>query len=722
MVKKKTIKKKVKKKINKKKLKIVIKRKLLSSEEFLRKYLGLKAKEKQQALLKANPKRKAKNKRSETLSTSKDKIKHQQARAIGEAKNFIGQDPTALFSYINALRSQQGYTNLGIPSNEYLRYQKGNTPLDVNIASRDIQYYVNAISKILNSNLTMEEKLGELDELNKVYDNLKVYIKLFDPDYGNLNEYVKYIHDIGNKPDSMGKIEGTYNNVFVPPGFVNVEEGKYEREGKQNEPQPQQPQPQQQQPQQPQQQLRPLPHNPLELNLSDDQKRILEESRRNDLKNNDQIQLLLQQNRDQERRMINLESERRFQAQQQYASRLSRPLERRVIPQQPRQLSASSSSRRLPVAQPVEIPRQAQPEVIVNPGEVPGLSIHQPINVRDLGVSSPEEMRRRMQEDQAHSGSVISSLSQGTGRLRGGGWIYDKKIKAYRPDKNELDKLKHNPRFRKLYTSWRDSRIKIIKSEPDRPDLTETQSLVLFDFFKNPIVKRCKHCKTVNYQSPSYEGMAPEEVKALVTEHKEDKPRPLAMHEIELLKEEHPIQVTDDLKKIEQPMKETKGDGREENSQLIPHDGTSDTEINRIMGRHPGYLGTVSVDELKSLILPKVQKNRKQSFIFNLGNRRSGGYHWVGVKMNPREIVYYNPYGDNPPASFLNFARGLGRKLIINKVKNQDENTTDCAYHSMKFLMTPTRFKKIINKNKGVKDNHEMGEAKLTPFIKKYKK
>ncbi len=82
-----------------------------------------------------------------------------------------------------------------------------------------------------------------------------------------------------------------------------------------------------------------------------------------------------------------------------------------------------------------------------------------------------------------------------------------------------------------------------------------------------------------------------------------------------------------------------------------------------------GYLGTIASDEIMSLILPKVNRmDDKISFIMNLDDSTKQGSHWVAIYMTPRQIEYFNSFGDAPTKNFIEQIKQVANKLNPNGI------------------------------------------------------
>lgn len=129
--------------------------------------------------------------------------------------------------------------------------------------------------------------------------------------------------------------------------------------------------------------------------------------------------------------------------------------------------------------------------------------------------------------------------------------------------------------------------------------------------------------------------------------------------------------------------------------------GLWDTEIKSMMKKYQsmGFLGVISVDQLKTL-LPKIHKGMSNiSFIMNTSPSSVKVGHWVAIYIDTkhdRSVEYYDSFADDPPERFMEDIRYIIDKLApsvylkfkINRVVDQRANSDTCGYMAMKFLIS----------------------------------
>ena len=124
-------------------------------------------------------------------------------------------------------------------------------------------------------------------------------------------------------------------------------------------------------------------------------------------------------------------------------------------------------------------------------------------------------------------------------------------------------------------------------------------------------------------------------------------------------------------------------------------------EIDKVMKRYPGYLGTIAHNQIRSL-LRFVKPHGDMGFIINTDNAGQPGTHWQAVFISPdrdRSIEFYDSFGRNPDPKIMPAIHELVRKLRlpyhlkfkVNKIDEQDADSSNCGYYSIKFLVNRFR-------------------------------
>lgn len=162
------------------------------------------------------------------------------------------------------------------------------------------------------------------------------------------------------------------------------------------------------------------------------------------------------------------------------------------------------------------------------------------------------------------------------------------------------------------------------------------------------------------------------------------------------------------------------------------NDGLYTNEISDILHKHipEEYIPVIANDQIKTL-LPFVNKNtQKFGFVINTDNSGGMGKHWRSVFISRPEasVEYYDSLVSEPDKKFVNDVKKLIDKMDdnvyykfkVNQVKDQSDDSNNCGYFAMKFLMdrfNNTKFKKASHYDKV--DLSNLGEKEIKKF-KKY--
>lgn len=144
------------------------------------------------------------------------------------------------------------------------------------------------------------------------------------------------------------------------------------------------------------------------------------------------------------------------------------------------------------------------------------------------------------------------------------------------------------------------------------------------------------------------------------------------------------------------------GQGREEER------GLSSVEIDKMMKNkkmNGVYLGTTARDKF-DYILKKVKPQSRGAFIYNVDNSDLSGSHWRAIFFDARptgskSIEMFDSYGDDPSRKDLKELKKLSNvlnsdvllKLKINKMKLQSDNSGNCGWLCMRFILDRMRGK-----------------------------
>ena len=157
--------------------------------------------------------------------------------------------------------------------------------------------------------------------------------------------------------------------------------------------------------------------------------------------------------------------------------------------------------------------------------------------------------------------------------------------------------------------------------------------------------------------------------------------------------------------------------------------GLSNFQIDKIMSKYPEFLGTISHDEIKSKILPLIKPKSRGGFVINTDPHNKPGEHWLAVYFDGR------PGGDATIEFFDSFAEDIDPKLQkdlllianklnagtylkykYNRIRYQNDKSSNCGYFAMKFLIDRFRGKPFIDAS-GFNDI-KYGESNIEKFKK----
>src|SRR5436190_4681378 len=91
----------------------------------------------------------------------------------------------------------------------------------------------------------------------------------------------------------------------------------------------------------------------------------------------------------------------------------------------------------------------------------------------------------------------------------------------------------------------------------------------------------------------------------------------------------------------------------------------------------PNFKGVFMRNELKN-------PRKNESLIINLYSNKGSGTHWVAVKKRGSKILYFDPFGIQPPKEVINYYKPL--TVYYSTTKFQKLNATNCGKLCLKFL------------------------------------
>lgn len=158
--------------------------------------------------------------------------------------------------------------------------------------------------------------------------------------------------------------------------------------------------------------------------------------------------------------------------------------------------------------------------------------------------------------------------------------------------------------------------------------------------------------------------------------------------------------------------------------------GLSNFQIDKLMKKYPEYLGCISHNEFESRILHKIKPHSVGCYVENTDPASKAGLHWVAVYFdgkNDKEIDYFNSFGDDPDKTMLRDFKKIADaldcntylKLKINKVKQQDNRSSNCGFFATKFLidrLNGKSFARATGFEDGIKQASHKGEDEIKKF------
>src|SRR5436190_9939748 len=125
----------------------------------------------------------------------------------------------------------------------------------------------------------------------------------------------------------------------------------------------------------------------------------------------------------------------------------------------------------------------------------------------------------------------------------------------------------------------------------------------------------------------------------------------------------------------------------------------------------PNFKGVFMRNELKN-------PRKNESLIINLDSNKGFGTHWVAVKKRGSKILYFHPFGIQPPKEVINYYKPL--TVYYSTTKIQKLNATNCGMLCLNFLRA-VHFFLYIKMDKYFKsewtDLEPVGNHKLFAFV-----
>ena len=109
----------------------------------------------------------------------------------------------------------------------------------------------------------------------------------------------------------------------------------------------------------------------------------------------------------------------------------------------------------------------------------------------------------------------------------------------------------------------------------------------------------------------------------------------------------------------------------------------SNFDIEKIATHHNINVIIVMKDELRYM------KPIYENYIVNLESSKDGnGTHWMGLKIQNKECIYFDSYGMLPPEEIISFCKRVPKShLAYNTKEIQDFKATTCGFFSIGFII-----------------------------------
>ena len=90
--------------------------------------------------------------------------------------------------------------------------------------------------------------------------------------------------------------------------------------------------------------------------------------------------------------------------------------------------------------------------------------------------------------------------------------------------------------------------------------------------------------------------------------------------------------------------------------------------------RIKNFNGVLSLDKIDG-------QTKKGYYIMNLDDGKGPGTHWVGLKISPKIIEYFDSFGLNCPMEVISLSNKLKSNYIYNSTQYQDLKSVLCGYY-----------------------------------------
>ena len=109
----------------------------------------------------------------------------------------------------------------------------------------------------------------------------------------------------------------------------------------------------------------------------------------------------------------------------------------------------------------------------------------------------------------------------------------------------------------------------------------------------------------------------------------------------------------------------------------------SNFDIEEIANHYQIPIVVVMKDELKYM------KPINTNYVINLESSKDGnGTHWMGLKIENKECIYFDSYGMLPPEEIITFCKRIPKShLVYNTKEIQDFKAKTCGFFAIAFII-----------------------------------
>lgn len=85
-------------------------------------------------------------------------------------------------------------------------------------------------------------------------------------------------------------------------------------------------------------------------------------------------------------------------------------------------------------------------------------------------------------------------------------------------------------------------------------------------------------------------------------------------------------------------------------------------------------------------------------YIFNLDSKAGPGTHWIVIyNCNPTQVIYFDPFGVDPPEELLSLMRKTKKQMIMNTYRIQALASKSCGVYCVYIIDNLNRGDTFLN-------------------------